>query len=517
MATATARCCVLAACLAVCICHADGQCTQESLAGGKLPPQLAALVSQIDAGVVRGDLCKTWASGVLNVDLAMVQRARGAERIAGMSWTVLFQPGVLRCAGANDCATPRIGGISIRVLSAEPRLHVANVVLAPNRIAPLLADDRVRYIAPNCSAFPLVKDGDTAEAAQASRAEGVGGDDAEAACERTDSAQWGMTDACIPIARPGASSRKIVAVLDSGIDCLHPAIHTRIDGGATPNPPRRCTTTSGINYLYPHLPPDNCSETAPFVCDTHGTAVAGVIASNARAVPGVDGGAELVSMRVLLANSDLEFVQPWTTVATAILESAQKAEIINISANWYMNYPWLAAAIDAVTADDKHLVVGAARSNGPMTAYPAAFTSCNDAVLGVSNILRSAGNAPSYYWGGRADTDSAYMVAPGVNVLTSYSDAATTGPLYKVESGASLAAPHVSGAASLIWSTEEFAKCRAAGIREVLECSARITEIEPGENVRKRLHLGCLFSQRDSPICRGARRCIESAKKQFCE
>jgi hypothetical protein len=28
--------------------------------------------------------------------------------------------------------------------------------------------------------------------------------------------------------------------------------------------------------------------------------------------------------------------------------------------------------------------------------------------------------------------------------------------------------------------------------------------------------VGCLFSQRNSPICSAARRCIESAKAQHC-
>ena len=54
------------------------------------------------------------------------------------------------------------------------------------------------------------------------------------------------------------------------------------------------------------------------------------------------------------------------------------------------------------------------------------------------------------------------------------------------------------------------------GIREVLWCSARTTVISPTSEPRKRLHLGCLFSQKNSPICADARRCIEDVKRNYC-
>jgi hypothetical protein len=495
------RCGLLAITLAVCVAcrHLDGQCTLKSLGQDKLPPELVGHASEIDAGSFSGNLC-----------------ARG-ERIGGAQWTILFERGVLRCTDASHCAVASINGIDMQVVTAEGRIHAANVLLSPDRVEPLLADERVRYIMPACSAFPdspaASSDLPVLEVAttQSTVAQNDPPSQAQLACRRSDTSQWGLSDACVPVAQPKAAPSEQIAVLDSGLDCLHPAIHRRIDGGNEPTPPRRCTPNSGRNYLYPDLPPDNCDGNMRR-CSLHGTAVGGIIASDAQALPGVDPNSQLISMRVLRPGSDLEFV-PLLDVATAILDSAERAKIINISANWYTEQPVLAAAIDAATADHKHLIVSAARGDGKV-AYPAEFTNCNDAVIGVADVWKNP-ETLLYEWGLNAARDEAFMVAPGVRIRMLKADSNSQDP-YMTGSGSSFAAPYVSGAASLVWSSEEFKGCRAAGIREILECSARVTLIGEDFKARKRLHLGCLFSERDLPICRGARRCIESTKKQFC-
>jgi hypothetical protein len=513
---------------AVCVgCHTDGECTRRALEGGKVPSKVEDIVEEIDAGSVQGDLCELWERLALGLDPAVVELREGAERVGDFQWTILFRPGVLHCPRAGVCTVPRIGDIDIAVKSGEPRLDVANVVLTPNRIGPLLADDRVRYIAPTCAGS--AKTSSLQALSKVATDEAVlpmirGGSpmlrDPERKCEPRDAnKQWNVEDACIPPAAQEDRASSIVAVVDSGLNCLDPAIHERIDGGKQPEPPRHCTWNSGKNYLYPDVPPDHCGNAQHPGCSMHGTQVAGVLASNKLDLPGVDPSADLLSMRVLEADGDL--VEPSTTVATAILESGgRQRRIINISATWYMDYPWIAAAVDAVTADGKHLVVAAARKAPDRIAYPSAYTGCNDAVIGVSGIGRQLGDPADttvaqwvrYGWGQLSARDAAYMVAPGVNIrlLDGTSD---TGGLK--DNGSSFAAPLVSGAASLVWSSNEFESCSAAGVREALECSARITIVGKGYP-RKRLHLGCLFGQRDLPICRGARRCIDSVKEQFC-
>ena len=513
MRSLAARVSLIVIVAAICVgCrHTEGQCTREALAGGKVSSEVKALVEEIDAGAVQGDPCNL-----------------GAERGSDSRWTILFRPGVLHCSRAGDCTVPRIGNIDIEVKSSEPRLDVANVLLTPNRIGPLLADDRVRYIAPTCAGYTknsapkALSDAAPDEAGSPT----IKGDspmlqDPEQHCEPRDTnKQWNVEDACIPPATQEDRVSSIVAVVDSGLDCLDPAIHERIDGGKEPLPPRHCTGDSGKNYLYPDLPPDHCGNAEDPACSRHGTQVAAIVASNKPDLPGVDPSVHLLSMRILEADDDL--VKPSTTLATAILESGGKQRrIINISANWYVNFPWIAAAVDAVTADGEHLVVASARRSKGEIAYPAAYTTCSDAVIGVSGIGRSIDEAADstvaqwvrYGFGRESDRDPAYLVAPGVEISLLGGTADGGGPR---ENGSSFAAPLVSGVASLIWSSKEFESCSAAGVREALECSARITIVGKGYP-RKRLHVGCLFGQRDLPICRGARRCIESAKKQYCE
>ena len=495
--SAVVGCGLLATCLAACDGHAGGKCTEEALSDGKVPPELKPLVGQRDGAGLEGALC--------TVDPAA-------------PWTIMFADGVLKCSDENTCTLPEMGGVTFQVQSAEPRVNTANVKLSNDRLGPMLLDDDVRYIAPNC----LATEESTARAFARSpvAAEPPGPvkfvSNSERACLRNDSAQWGLIDACVPAMRADPEQPKVIAVLDTGIDCRHPSIKGRIGDKDDPIGSYRCPESAGTNYYYQKTPADNCNRKGRLECMSHGTGVAGIIASSAPEAPGVDPHARLKSVRVLREDSDLEFVQPWTLVAKAIIDSGVDAQIINISANWYTNYPWLAAAIDLVTADHRHLVVSAARRDDGHVAYPAAFTKCNDAVIGVTKIIRNPNRWPPYHWS-NSDSDEAYMVAAG-NVLTSYSDEHTgnSESIYRMQTGSSFAAPHVSGAASLVWSTKGFESCTAEGVRELLECSARTTLIGQTLDARKRLHLGCLFAERNSPICRGAKRCIESVKEQHC-
>jgi hypothetical protein len=490
-----ARVGVLATCaVASAACYADSRCTPET-PDRKLPSALRTLVTQIDGGSFKSNLCKVWA---------------GAEPIAEAKWTVFFKPGVLKCA-AGKCRPLQSGKVRIHVVSAASGVE-ASVRLTPDRIEPLLEDERVRYIVPACSALPEVstsKDSDYEWQGAASPPNAFPA--AEAECQRDDAPQqWGMSDACIPAAVRHDVAPKVIAVLDSGLHCLHPAIQGRING-VDPMSPRGCTADSGKNYVYPQLPPDNCNEDSE-ACSGHGTAVAGVIASAAADLPGADPSARLNSVRVL--NDIGRYVRPWQTVKSAIRESAQYGQIINISSNWYTDYPFLAEAIDDLTADGNHLVVTAARDEGWPAVYPAEFTKCNDAVIAVSDIGWDA-ESSRYEWGRTAAQNEAFMVAPGTGIRVLRANSTAQNP-YTWKNGSSFAAPLVAGAAALVWSTSEFASCKAAGIRKVLECSARDSEIGIAKDKRKRLHLGCLFAQRDSPSCAEQRDCIERAKDKFC-
>ena len=219
-AAAAASCAFLAAaCLAARACQADSQCTTESLSDGKMPPELKALVGPGEGSGLVGTLCSVPAAA---------------------PWTVMFGDNVLQCVqqqGQRVCTVPAINGISISVESstAEPRVSTANVKPSQDRLRPLLNHSSVRYIAPNCRSFGTLA---APAAVQYSQRTGLIGTGLAAgnteACQRHDSAQWGIADACIPPTYQNATAPKVVAILDAGVDCVHPAINARVANGAAP-------------------------------------------------------------------------------------------------------------------------------------------------------------------------------------------------------------------------------------------------------------------------------------------
>jgi type VII secretion-associated serine protease mycosin len=219
-----------------------------------------------------------------------------------------------------------------------------------------------------------------------------------------------------------------VAVVDSGVDADHPQL--RADG----------VVRRGEDFhLVGDLPGD-------FDCDSHGTAVASIVA--ARPVPGVGfaglaPGARILPVRVsdrgYTDTGGVTMIDP-AVLARGIWYAADHgAKVINLSLAGTGDNRLIRDAV--AHARDRDVLVVAAAGNGqeggtPRRSFPAAY----DGVLGVGAVDESGVRLPGSQIGPHVD-----LVAPGGGVL-----AATRAGGHQYWQGTSFAAPFVSATAALV-------------------------------------------------------------------
>lgn len=202
-----------------------------------------------------------------------------------------------------------------------------------------------------------------------------------------------------------------VAVLDSGVDCSHPDLAPNCAGG--------------YNAFNPKAAPDDDHG--------HGTHVAGIIAGarNGSGMAGMAPGATILPVKVLNSSgssktSDVLSGLDWTT--------RQKPHIINMSLGMSKYSEALGKAVKAARKAGILVVCAAGNDSGPVN-YPAAF----EDVVAVTSMDFANKIAKSSSRGPEID-----FTAPGVRIYSAF-----PGGSFKLMSGTSQAAPHVSGLAAL--------------------------------------------------------------------
>ncbi|HEV7664320.1 MAG TPA: S8 family peptidase [Chloroflexota bacterium] len=222
--------------------------------------------------------------------------------------------------------------------------------------------------------------------------------------------------------RPSATD-VIVAVLDTGVDLNHPDLRPNL------------LLDQGYDFLNDTPTPQDD--------ESHGTAVAGIIGAvgnNHEGVTGIAWHVKLLPIKALNAQGR----GPDSAMVKAILYAADAgAKIINISSTGTRYSAALETAVQ-YAQEKGALVVAAAGNTGDRdnaVNYPAAF----DGVLAVAAIddkdqVASFSQRQSYV----------ALAAPGVDVPSTAWAGAGRGN-YASQSGTSIAAPHVSGAAAVLW------------------------------------------------------------------
>ena len=220
----------------------------------------------------------------------------------------------------------------------------------------------------------------------------------------------------------GAQSMKL-AVLDSGVDVTHPDLTGRVTLG-------------------PNFSSDPLNEPDFW----HGTHVAGILAAagnNGVGLAGMNWTSPVVSVKVLDAAGSGQA----SRIAAGLRWSADNGVRI---ANLSIEGPPSRTVAEAVAYAQARgvLVVASAGNSGSFTpTYPSALVG----VLSVGASDESDAVADFSNRGGWVD-----LVAPGVDVLSTWPTTLDSADPYRTQSGTSMAAPLVTGAAALLWSAHPY-------------------------------------------------------------
>ncbi len=235
-----------------------------------------------------------------------------------------------------------------------------------------------------------------------------------------------------------------IAIVDTGISPTHPDLAGKV--------------VWGIRYYGDGWSDSNWQDD-----NGHGTHVAGIasaVTNNGQGVAGVTWGASLLAIKVL----DSAGSGSYYDVARGILAAAdQGARVINLSLGSQASSSGLADAVKY--AQDRGALVVAASGNygNDVPVYPAA---CADVVaVGATNESDQWASYSSY-------GPHLWVAAPGGDgsggVLSTYW--ASGSDVYAWLTGTSMAAPHVSGLAALLWSINS--DMSALSLRSILSGTA---------------------------------------------
>jgi predicted outer membrane repeat protein len=248
----------------------------------------------------------------------------------------------------------------------------------------------------------------------------------------------------------------IVAVLDTGIDPAHPDLANNLWANRKEKNGKADTDDDGNGYVDDVYGYNFVTNTKDPVDDVyHGTFVAGIIGAignNGTGISGVSWNISLMICRV----ADDEGVNLDAAVAAVQYATAAGAKIINASWSGREYSKSLRDAIEAAGRKGILFVAAAGNdstNNDDTPAYPAGYDLYNVISVMATNNRDQMASTTNY---GVRTVD---IAEPGEGVLSTTPTTATDimgaiglTPSYGTLSGTSVAAPHVSGAAALLWS-----------------------------------------------------------------
>jgi hypothetical protein len=267
----------------------------------------------------------------------------------------------------------------------------------------------------------------------------------------------------------------IVAVLDSGVDYLHPDLAANIwnnpgevADGRDSDGNGKIDDLRGWNFVNNN---NNIEDNDQASHGTHASGIIGAIGNNALGVSGINWRVQLMPLKFLDADGSGFVAHAIAAIDYAV---AHGARVINAS----YGYPADCTVVPSPSVLERQaieralqagvLVVAAAGNSGcnnDLTPfYPASHPVANIIAVAASDPRDSLATFSSY------GPTSVHLAAPGVLILSTLRQEA-----YGYLSGTSMAAPMVSGAAALLFSYRPELSVSAAR-QYLLESSLRLTE-----------------------------------------
>lgn len=270
--------------------------------------------------------------------------------------------------------------------------------------------------------------------------------------------QWGPTQINVPAAWAVVTGtpQMVIATIDSGLQLTHEDLASQRWLNAAEVPGNNLDydlngyvdDVNGWHFFQrwngsTYAPDENANVADDY---GHGTHVAGIIAAayNGTGVVGVAPGVRVMPVKVI----DQFGNATYSDIAAGIVYAVDNgARIINLSLGGEVDSPVLQEPIEYARLHDV-LVIAATGNSGGSVLYPAAY----DSVLAVAATDISDHVAAFSNYGPEVD-----LAAPGVDIYSTWCRpnilaATCDGSYYFTKSGTSMAAPHVSGAAALVWS-----------------------------------------------------------------
>ncbi len=238
-----------------------------------------------------------------------------------------------------------------------------------------------------------------------------------------------------------------LAILDSGIQLDHPDLSSKIwvNSGEIPGNSLdddgngKVDDVHGWHFYHQwtgsvYIPAEDGSVQDDFGHGTHVAGIASASTNNGIGIAGISWGARLMPVKVLD-----EYGNGWySDIASGILYAADNgAQIINLSLGGEEDSQLLRDAVDYARARGCLVVASSGNSGGPVF-YPAAY----EPVLAVAATNENDHHASFSSYGSQVD-----IAAPGTDIYSTWVRSS-----YFTLSGTSMAAPHVSGTAALVWS-----------------------------------------------------------------
>jgi Subtilase family len=294
--------------------------------------------------------------------------------------------------------------------------------------------------------------------------------------------QWGLrsiyaTEAWEII--PDESDEIILAVIDTGIDFLHPDIDDVIfnnEGEIGTDGNGNDKSTNGIDddgngfiddfqgwdfvnklNIFPAELKDDFTDWDNYPMDEHGhgTNVSGIIGAehNKLGIAGVNPKVKIMNLRAFDKNGNGEE----DDAASAIIYAVKMgAKVINMSWGDSQYSQLLKDVIDYAYDSGVILVASSGNTSSNLPHYPSSFSE----VISVGAIQKSEALASFSNYGSTLD-----LVAPGSQIITLGLNGA-----YKTVSGTSASAPFISAAASMIIAIKDFSN---EEIKQILKSTAK--------------------------------------------